>query len=73
MKPPNTLDKYESSVSAGAKLVQLALDHVIGCRDGVKVRWSLTISYWHDDWSDAEKLKALERPVITRNLSMSNL
>ena len=70
MKPPKNIEKYDSSTLAGMKLVQLALEHVFGCKDGVKVRWSLTLSYWNDDWVDPEKTKDMK--VIPRTATFSN-
>lgn len=71
MKPPKNIAKYDSSLMAGMKLMHLALERIFGCKDGVKIRWSISISYWHDDWADPEKSKGWG-PAIGTQSSFSN-
>jgi hypothetical protein len=70
MKPPKTLTKYDDSTLAGSKLIQLALEKILCCKPGIKIRWSVTINYWSDDWTDPEKTK--DMTVIPTQGSFSN-
>lgn len=71
MKAPKNMAKYESSTLAGMKLLQLALEKIFGCKDGVKVRWDITVSYWNDEWTEPEKTKDMK--VIPCSGRFSNL
>ena len=70
MKPPKNIAKFDSSTEAGMKLMHLALERIFGLKDGVKVRWSLSVSYWSDDWTDPEKTKDMK--VIPTQASFTN-
>jgi hypothetical protein len=71
MKPPKNVAKYESGLVAGMKLLSLCLEKIFGARDGVKVKWSITVYYWNDDWTDPEKTKDMK--VLPLSGSFSNL
>ena len=71
MKPPKTIAKYDTSDVAFHKLVNLAVERVGGLKPGIKIRWSISLSYWSDDWAAPEKTKDMK--VVPTQSSFSNL
>jgi hypothetical protein len=73
MKIPKNITKYDSSVVAGMKLMQLVSEAILGCKDGIKVHWSIRISYWHDDWASKQKLAKSAIVAVPESREYSNL
>lgn len=46
MREPKNLDKYLSPRLAAARLLELAVEHVLMLKDGYIVRWKLQVWYW---------------------------
>lgn len=52
MKPPKDLEKYSSPLVAGCQLINLAIRQMLCKADGVKIKWSITVSYWDEKIED---------------------
>jgi hypothetical protein len=71
MKRPKNIAKYEESLHAGMRLIHFALQQIFPLKPGIKVKWSITISLWSEDWLDPEKTKDMK--VLPMSSTYSNL
>jgi hypothetical protein len=70
VRPPKDLNKYQTSLIAGIQLINLALRQIL-CTDDM-VKWSITVSYWNNDWTDKEKMAQDKRVAIHTRGTFSN-
>lgn len=47
MKSPKDPEKYLSPLVAGARLIDLALRHVLCLREGIRIRWEVKLRYYY--------------------------
>jgi hypothetical protein len=60
MKVPKDIAKYIPSLVAGIRLIDLAVKHILCCRDGVRIKWQLKLwRYYPPDVLKDSKIVAV--------------